>query len=84
MVEAFPGGRAEGDVAHEADGAVIEAFADIDDATVRMVQAKVGALDRRVVSVFQANDGRSAIEAGVIAEPFVRQAVEVEPLAVKE
>ena len=78
MVKAFPGGGAERNIAHETDRAVGKAFTDIDDAPVRMVRVEVGTLDGRVVSIFQTNEGRSAIEADVIAEPFVSLAVEVE------
>jgi hypothetical protein len=78
VVDPFPGGGAEGDVAYEANGAVSEAFADIENATVRMVWAEIRALTRRVVGVFQVNGGRSAIEAGAITEPLVPLAIEVE------
>jgi hypothetical protein len=80
MVEAFPGGGEEGDIAHKADGAVGEAFADIDDATVRTVWTKIGALVGRVIRVLQANDGRSAAATDAITEPFVPLAIEVEPV----
>ena len=65
-------------MAHEADGAVSEAFADIENATVRMVWAKIRALIRRVVGVLQVNGGRSALAAGAITEPLVPLAIEVE------
>ena len=61
-----------------ADGAVSEAFADIGNATVRMVWAEIRALIRRVVDVLQVNGGRSASEAGAITEPLVPLAIEVE------
>jgi hypothetical protein len=78
VVDPLPGGGAEGDIAHEADGAVGEAFTDIENATVRMVWAEIGALIRRIVRVLQVNGGRSAIEAGAITEPLVPLTIEVE------
>lgn len=78
MVEAFPGRGAERDIAHKTNRAIIETFTDIDDATARMCQGQVGTLDGWVVNIFQTNEGRSAAETGVVAEPFVSLTVKVE------
>jgi hypothetical protein len=82
VVEAFPGRSAHGDVSYQADGAIpstgsghrFEALAQVDELAVGMVEE--GAVVRRVGSLFDGDDGRSAVATGMEAGPLVTPAVE--------
>ena len=76
VVDTFPGRGAHGDVSHQADGAIFEALAHVDELAVRT--GGVGALVRGVGSLFDKGDRGGTVAAGVEAGPFVTLAVEVE------
>ncbi len=81
MVEAFPGGGTDRDVANQADGTILETLADVDDvAEWVMLGFGVGALIGRIGDVFGKNDRRATIEAGLRTDPLVALAFGVEAI----
>jgi len=80
VVEAFPGRSADGEVTHQADGAVGEALTDVDNASMRVVGGLIGALDRWVGDAVEGDLGGCAMQAGVLADPLVAMAGGIEAI----
>jgi hypothetical protein len=62
VVETFPGRRADRDVAHEADRAIGETFAHVDDLAVGMVIGLKGALVQWVEGTVHRSNGSDVLE----------------------
>jgi len=78
VIEAFPGGRTDGDVTHEADGVIGETFTHVDDLSVGMISGLKGALVGWIEGTVHGGDGGEVLETSLITEPFVALAVRIE------
>ena len=61
MIEFLPGGRADGDIPHQANGFVLEAFSDVANLAMRMRSGLIRAFRRWVGDVGEPNDRVNAM-----------------------
>jgi hypothetical protein len=71
VIELFPGGAADGQIASEPNGAIGEALADIDDLAVGMGVSLEGTFGGRVEGRIEADQGFGPVAAGLLTAPLV-------------
>jgi hypothetical protein len=80
MIQGFPRRGADGYIPHQTQGAILEAFADVEDLAVRQARVLVGALRGWVACVPQADYRFDAPLASLTTEPLVALTLGIEPV----
>jgi hypothetical protein len=80
VIEGFPGGTAEGNVANQAGGTIGEALTDVNNPSMDMLVGLIGAIWRGIGDLIELNMGLPALETGFVTAPFMALAIPVKAI----